>query len=73
MKDINIQSDFDIRFDPDDSRAIYIGLNYNAKALTTQTDWVIYKFTYDGATSNVTRIQKAITSWDGRTTAGLWA
>ena len=57
----------DIRYDADDSAPTYIGLNPTNNAATTETDWKIFKFTYSG--SNVTRIQVAYGSWDGR--AGL--
>lgn len=59
----------DIRFDPDDSRPIYIGLNVANGASQDATDWKVYRFTYDGVTTNVTRIQVAYGSWTGR--AGL--
>jgi len=58
----------DVRFDPNDSAPIYIGVNETQNALTASTDWIVYKFSYDGA--NVTRIQIAMGSWDGR--AGLF-
>ncbi len=55
----------DIRFDANDSAPNYVGLNKTNGAATTDTDWIIYKFTYSG--SNVTRIQKALGAWDSRT------
>ena len=55
----------DVRFDPNDSAPVYIGLNVKNGADTTlDTDWKVLKFTYDG--SNVTRIQTAYGSWDER-------
>ena len=54
----------DIRFDPDDSQPIYIGLHITNGAATTDTGWTVYKFSYSG--SNVTRIQLAYGSWDNR-------
>lgn len=54
----------DIRFDADDSAPIYIGMNIVNGASTAATDWKVLKFTY--SSSNVTRIQLAYGSWDGR-------
>ena len=54
-----------ILFDPNDSQPNYIGMNENKDALETDTDWVIYKFTYSG--SNITKIEKAIGAWSNRT------
>lgn len=54
----------DIRYDTDDSAPDYIGLNITNGAETTTADWKIYKLTYSG--SNVTRIQVAYGTWDGR-------
>lgn len=57
----------DTRFDPDDSTPDYIGVNSSSNdATTSDTTWLIYKFTYSG--SNVTRIQRAKGSWDDRAT-----
>lgn len=57
----------DTRFDPDDDAPDYIGINSSSNnATTSDTTWVIYKFTYSG--SNTTRIQRAIGSWDDRAT-----
>ena len=58
----------DIRFDANDAAPNYIGINTTKGADTALTDWKIYKFTYSGA--NVTQIQLAYGSWDGR--AGLF-
>lgn len=60
----NITDASDIRFDPNDSVPDYIGTNKTQGAPTSNTDWLIYKLTYSGL--NVTRIQKAVGSWDGR-------
>lgn len=58
----------DIMFDPNDSQPTYIGLNFKSGAATSDTTWVVYKFTYSG--SNVTRIQKRESvSWDDRASA----
>jgi hypothetical protein len=54
----------DIRFDPNDSAPLYIGLNPSTNASDGSVAWIIYKFTYDGA--NVTRIQKSSGTWTGR-------
>ena len=54
----------DIRFDANDQSPDYIGLNLVNGAATTSTDWKIYKMTYSG--DNVTRIQLAYGTWDGR-------
>lgn len=56
----------DIRFDADDSAPTYIGLNVSNAALTSASDWKIYKFTYSG--SNTTRIQSQTGIWDNRAT-----
>lgn len=56
----------DIRFDADDSLPDYVGLHIQNGASTTDTEWKLYKFTYNG--SNVTRIQVAYGSWDDRAT-----
>lgn len=54
----------DIRFDASDAAPNYIGLNDTNGASTSATTWKVYKFTYSG--SDVTRIQVAYGSWDGR-------
>jgi len=60
----------DIRFDPDDSLPIYIGLNVLSGANTgTATDWKILKFSYAaGNTTYTTRVQTAYGTWNDRTT-----
>ena len=57
-----------ILFDADDSAPDYIGLNEDKDAVTTDTDWIVLKFTYSG--SNVTKIERAVGAWDSR--AGLF-
>jgi len=64
VETIDADSAQDIRFDADDSAPDYIGLNKTNGAATSAETWIVYKFTYSG--SNVTRIQKAYGSWDGR-------
>lgn len=54
----------DIRYDPDDSAPIYMGLNTSNGASTASATWKIYKNTYSG--SNITRTQVDYGSWDGR-------
>ena len=54
----------DVRFDPDDSAPLYIGLHVTNGAPTDAEDWKIYKFSYSGA--NVTRVQLSYGTWDGR-------
>lgn len=54
----------DIRFDVDDLLPNYIGLNVLNGALTSSTDWKVYKVTYSG--NNATRYQVAYGSWDNR-------
>ena len=54
----------EVRYDPDDSTPNYIGMSATELA-TSDTGWVIFKFTYSG--SNATRIQKKRGSWDNRT------
>lgn len=54
----------DVRFDPDDSAPNYVGLHESQGAATSDSHWVVIKFTYSG--SNVTRIQKAKGAWDDR-------
>jgi hypothetical protein len=59
--------DGDVRFDPDDSRPIYIGLHIFRGADTASTDWTIFRFTYTTATaSDITQIEKRVLSWTGR-------
>lgn len=58
----------DIRFDASDALPDYIGLNDTNGAATAATTWKVYKLTYVG--SDVTRIQLAYGSWNGR--AGLF-
>lgn len=53
-----------VLFDPDDSAPTYIGINESADALTSSTDWTVYKFLYSG--SNTTSIRKKTGSWDNR-------
>ena len=63
--------DGDIRFDPDDSRPIYIGMHEQSGAATTDTHWEILKITYATTTSyDATRIQKLSGAWNGRTGLG---
>lgn len=55
----------DTRFDANDAAPDYIGINSTSNdADTSGTNWLVYKFTYSG--SDVTRIQRATGSWDGR-------
>lgn len=54
----------DIRFDASDNNPDFVGLNKLTSASTAIDDWKIYKFTYSG--NDVTRIQLAYGSWDGR-------
>ena len=51
-------------YDANDSAPIYIGTNNDSDALTSASDWTIYKHTYSGA--NVTAIRKKIGVWDDR-------
>jgi len=53
-----------VLFDADDSAPDYIGVNDDADALTSATDWTVYKFVYSG--DNVTSIRKKTGTWDGR-------
>lgn len=53
----------EIRFDPNDSAPIYIGIN-KLEQTVDDDRWVIFKFTYSG--ENVTVIERAIGSWTGR-------
>ena len=57
----------EVRFDPDDSLPNYIGLNTVNGADTSVSDWKLYKLTYSGL--NITRVQLAYSSWDGRANA----
>ncbi len=54
----------DVRFDADDSAPTYIGLHLTNGAATTDTNWKVLKLSYSGA--NVTRVQTAYGTWDGR-------
>lgn len=54
----------DIKFDPDDSAPIYVGLNVVKGQSLIATDWKIYKFTYSGG--NTTEIQLAYGAWNNR-------
>lgn len=56
----------DIRFDPNDGKPTYTGLNVDNGASTTSDNWKVYKFSYNGTSSNVTRIQLAYGAWDDR-------
>lgn len=59
----------DIRFDPDDSRPVFIGLHTNYDADTSDPDWWLINFTYTGAGSTkVTRIRRNIGVYDDRAT-----
>jgi len=51
-------------YDVNDSAPIYIGTNNDSDALTSASDWTIYKHTYSGA--NVTAIRKKTGVWDNR-------
>ena len=53
-----------VLFDANDSAPTYIGINEDADALTSATDWVVYKFLYSG--SDVTSVRRKLGSWDGR-------
>lgn len=53
-----------VLFDADDSQPDYIGINSDADAATSDSDWVIYKFAYTG--SNATSIRKKTGAWDDR-------
>ena len=56
--------DYDAR---SDDNPVYVGFNYKG-ALTTDTNWLIQKITYDGA-NRVTMVQIASDSWDNRVDA----
>lgn len=43
----------------------YYGVNASASAADGATDWVIFKFTYDGS-SNITKIQSKVGTWTSR-------
>jgi len=53
-----------VLYDANDSAPTYIGLNQDADALTSASDWVVLKFLYSG--SDVTSIRRKVGSWDGR-------
>ena len=53
-----------ILFDADDSAPTYIGINQDRTALTTESSWLILKFTYSG--SNVTKIEVNEGAWSNR-------
>ncbi len=53
-----------IKYDASDSQPNYIGLNLDADALDSDSDWEIFKFTYSG--SNVTQILRKTGTWSGR-------
>jgi hypothetical protein len=53
-----------VKFDPDDSKPTYIGINKDADALDTASDWEVFEFTYSG--DNITKIRKKTGSWTGR-------
>jgi len=54
----------DVRFDPNDGQADFIGLHLTNGASTADKEWKIYKFTYSG--SNATRVQLAYGPYDDR-------
>ena len=57
----------DVRFDPDDSRPNYIGLNQENGAAITASTWEIFQFTYTTTTSSdVARIRRTTGIWDNR-------
>lgn len=59
----------DIRFDPSDSRPVYIGVNEEFGVATAKTTWQIYEFTYTTSTSSaITRIRRTRGAWDDRAT-----
>jgi len=53
-----------ILYDANDALPDYIGINSDSDAVTSATDWLIYKFVYSG--SNVTSVRRKVGSWDGR-------
>lgn len=54
-----------IRFDASDVLPDYVGLHDTATAVEADTNWKVYKFTYN-VSSEVTRIQFLYGSWTGR-------
>lgn len=58
----------DMRFDFDASgNPEYIGKNMSATASTTDTGWVIWRYTFDGS-GDISRIQGPLRgAWDSRT------
>ena len=62
----------DQRFEFSGDDLIYKGLNTTHKALTSDTDWYILKYTWDGS-GNPTRIEGPLVgSWDNRASLA-WA
>ena len=56
-----------IKFDPDDSRPLYMGTNLVRTAATSASTWTILKYTYDGVTDQVTQIERLVDAvWDDR-------
>ena len=56
-----------ILFDPDDSRAEYIGINTSKDATTTTDDWEIFRFIFATTTaSDVTEIKRVSGIYDNR-------
>lgn len=56
-----------IRYDPDDSRPLYIGLHLDRNKDSASTDWTIFRFTYTTTTSQkVTNIEKRTLAWSAR-------
>ena len=53
-----------VQFDPNDSAPDYIGINEDSDASDSDTDWVIFKFTYSG--DNATKIRRKTGAWSGR-------
>jgi len=57
-----------VKFDYDGSgRVVYKGENDDIDALTSDTDWVITKYYYDG-NGRITDMRVRTTSWDNRAT-----
>lgn len=54
----------DIRFDASDAAPTFIGLHTTIDAETSDSNWLIYKFTYSG--SDITHIRRQKGVWDDR-------
>lgn len=61
---MTIQKPGIVKFDWTSGNLDYKGVNANASAADGDTDWLIYKYTWDG--SNLTVILKRTGSWTGR-------